>query len=190
MNIDDPRFLICIKHLFNTEGGYNNIKQDRGGATNFGISLKFAQSAAARFDVDLDNDGDVDEQDMRLLTPEIAKALYYVFFWQPSKCSDIPAPFDGMVFDQTVNGLADTGIKLLQKAINAVNPSANLLIDGVYGQKTMRAAYDMAASNKNAGVVAFREAAIQRYNSIVSKNPSQKIFLAGWKNRANRLGTW
>lgn len=190
ITINDVRFLVCIDHLFKTEGGYNNIKADRGGATNFGISLKFAKTLGGSYDVDLDNDGDVDSDDMRKLSIDDAKAIYYLFFWKPTKCADIPAPFDGMVFDQTVNGLPTTGIKLLQQTINSVIPDAKLKIDGVYGNITKGAAYDLARNKKAEGIAEFRRYAINRYRNIVATDPSQQKFIKGWINRANRLGTW
>ena len=34
-------FQNAVKKVIQMEGGYNDIKEDRGGATNYGISLNF-----------------------------------------------------------------------------------------------------------------------------------------------------
>ena len=39
--IKDPYFLKCFDFTIKNEGGYNEIKFDNGGATNYGVSLRF-----------------------------------------------------------------------------------------------------------------------------------------------------
>ena len=55
-----------IDDIIQREGGYNDIKEDKGGATNFGISLRYASGIG----LDLDNDGDVDKDDIRIVSIE------------------------------------------------------------------------------------------------------------------------
>lgn len=66
------------------EGGLVDHPNDPGGITNHGISLRHARNlgkirgvrALQIIDLDLDQDGDIDADDIRLLKPEHAKAVY------------------------------------------------------------------------------------------------------------------
>jgi lysozyme family protein len=186
----DDRFARVLAHLLKTEGGYNDIPADRGGATNFGISLRFAQ-AEARIDpvvrraLDMDMDGDVDGADIRLLTPEAAAAVYRRCFWDRYRCAQLRPRMDGALFDQAVNGGSVAAVRMLQQAVNLVRGHPDLVVDGRIGPRTI------AAANKtdpNAVVVQMRSVAAQRYRAIVRADPRQRIFLKGWLARANTLG--
>ena len=84
----DRRFAAVVRHVLGIEGGHSNDAADRGGETNFGISLRFLK-AEGRLDLngdgiadyDLDMDGDIDGADIRLLSPDDAVALYRRCFW-------------------------------------------------------------------------------------------------------------
>lgn len=183
------RFAVCLDRLLEHEGGFNNIAADRGGATNFGISLRFLRAEAAiNADVRrLFPAGPIDIDDIRALTRDQAARIYRWCFWIPAKCDALPAPVDGMVFDQAVNAGIRTAGRLLQRAINAsVSPSHPRVIeDGAIGLQTIGAA---GRADRAALVQAFRAAAAARYRGIVAANPSQRVFLQGWLNRAAALG--
>lgn len=202
-----PRFARALAKLLRTEGGFVNDPADRGGATNYGISLRFALAEArldpaARVLYDLDMDGDIDVDDIRALTREQAGAIYYRSFWQRLRCADLPAPIGEMVFDQAVNGGAVAAVKLLQRAINdCLRTSAGivagasrpdlLVADGAVGPRTM-AALNWCLARPSIGMVAvvtaYRVAAANRYRQIALENPSQAKFLKGWLRRAADLG--
>lgn len=184
----NKRFEASLAHLLQTEGGYNDIKADRGGATNFGISLNFAQGNSRAFDFDQDNDGDVDKNDIKLMTRDEAALIYKVFFWDKAGCDRLPVPIDGIVFDQAVNAGVKTAVILLQQAINATI-GKELIVDGDFGKKTEQAALK-AIVQKDKFVEVFKAIVVARYKGIVQRNPSQSIFLKGWLNRAAKLGTW
>lgn len=187
---EGDRFARVLAHLLKTEGGYNNIPADRGGATNLGISLRFAQ-AEARIDpvvrraLDMDMDGDVDGADIRLLTPEAAAEVYRRCFWDRYLCSRLSPRMDGALFDQAVNGGGVAAVRMLQQAVNLVRGHADLVVDGRLGPRTIDAAN---RCDPNAVVVQMRSIAAQRYRAIVRADPRQRLFLNGWLARANTLG--
>lgn len=200
-----PRFLDASDTLLGTEGGHVNDALDRGGETNLGISLRFL-IAEGRVDLDgdgladfdLDMDGDIDGADIRLLTPANALDLYWRCFWQRLACERWAKPIGEMLFDQAVNGGALAAKKLLQRAINTALAKTRIASapmplreDGVLGDQT-RAAFDwvygMAALGPSAIIIAYREAAADRYRAIVRADPSQSRFLRGWLRRAAQLG--
>lgn len=182
------RFSICLERVFAHEGGFNNLKADRGGATNFGISLRFLQGEAAMNPAvrRLIGDGPVTEHTVRRLTAETAAFLYLWCFWLPCRCDALPAGVDGMVFDQAVNAGRTTGVRLLQRAINRAGGGKTVLQeDGQIGPRTINAAATVPFLKLRA---AFRVVAAERYRAIVAGNPSQAKFITGWLNRAAALG--
>lgn len=188
------RFEICLAALLREEGGLVNDAADRGGITNFGISLRFAAAEAkvgpvTRKALDMDMDGDVDAADIRKLTRAAAAAVYRRCFWDRLRCDELPLGLDSAVFDQGVNGGNGSAIKLLQRAINAALPGA-VTVDGVMGAATIAAA-KRAAAKFGAPLLLthYRGAAAARYRAIVTYDPSQGRFLNGWLARAARLGT-
>ena len=201
-----PRYDAAFRGLMKAEGGHVNDPADRGGETQYGISLRFLKAEGALdadgdglADYDLDMDGDIDGADIRLVTPGVAKALYHQCFWQPLGAEQLVRPLGEMLFDQAVNGGLKAARKLLQRAINncamstfkRAGPRALLTVDGQIGPRTRELllwVLQYPALGMPALTSAYREAAKARYRAIAANNPSQRRFLNGWIARANRLG--
>ena len=201
------RFAAALKKLFHEEGGWSNNPADHGGATNYGISLRFLVAEGAfdsdhdgRADFDLDMDGDIDWRDVKELKRGDAAELYHRCFWQRLDCEQFPAPLGEAMFDQGVNGGIFAAKKMLQRAINqalfdargrGASPPAQLKVDGSLGEAT-RSALQWVLRYPSIGMPGliswYREAVKERYRDIVSRNPSQGRFLNGWLKRAERLG--
>lgn len=60
---------------------YTDIKNDKGGPTRFGISLNFAKGTNDLDLFDLDNDGEITKEDIRLMDSERALEVYKEYFW-------------------------------------------------------------------------------------------------------------
>ena len=72
-----PRYARAARKLLQIEGGFVDDPKDRGGATKYGISLRFLAAEGAfdedgdgKADFDLDLDGDIDGQDIRDVTQD------------------------------------------------------------------------------------------------------------------------
>lgn len=197
-----PRYGAAVSKLLGIEGGYANDPVDHGGATQFGISLRFLRAVGETdldgdgfADFDLDMDGDIDGRDIRLLTKGDAVWLYLLHFWAPLECDSFEPPIGEMLFDQAVNGGLAAAKKLLQRAINAcaahMPEVVRLDVDGKLGGKTrlaMLAVIEHPGLGMPALVEAYREATRARYRAIAASDPNQKKFLRGWLNRADALG--
>lgn len=203
-----PRYLAAFAELIGVEGGFVNDPVDRGGATKYGISLRFLKAEGA-FDedgdgiaeFDLDMDGDIDGIDIRNLTIADAKVIYRKFFWDRVEAERLARPLGEMIFDQAVNGGLGSARKLLHRAINRClikvsnSPKRPELLSGDGSvNDTMRAALRWVLNFPGLGmpalVTAYREVAEQRYLDIIFRNPSQKKYQNGWVRRARELGRW
>lgn len=192
------RYARAVRDVLGIEGGYVNDPVDNGGATKYGISLRFLVAEGkidtdgdGIADFDLDMDGDIDGRDIRRLTRGDAIWLYYECFWKRYDCEFYPEPLGEAMFDQAVNGGARAANTLLQRALNRVHPTDRLHVDGKVGPAT-RARLLKVLDERWIGVLmdAYRHEAKQRYHAIVANNPSQRRFLNGWLARAERLGRY
>ena len=194
------RYAAAFARLLFSEGGFVDDPADHGGATKYGISLRFLKAEGgfdddhdAIADFDLDMDGDIDGQDIRKLTIGDARYLYLKCFWNALDCDSFPAPIGEMLFDQGVNGGNAAAKKLLQTALNTVlrdhrYRTIALKVDGDLGELSRTVFASMFARHPDEVADAYREAVKDRYMAIVRRNPSQAKFLKGWLNRADRLG--
>lgn len=117
------------------EGGYVNDKDDPGGATNHGVTIHTMR----RLGLDLDNDGDVDTKDVKLLTAAQAKQIFIVHYFNKPRIAELPESLHGTVFDMYVNA-GGNAIKILQRLLNRFDKNANLSVDGVLGKQSIGAA--------------------------------------------------
>jgi len=182
---NDPYFAQALEPVFLHEGGFSNDPADPGGATQFGISLRFLGKIGDTdgdgwAQGDLDHDGDVDIDDIRALSRDDAAELYFSQFWERYRYADLSPAVGAKVFDFSVNMGPRSAHRLLQRAVRGAGGPA-LVDDGVIGPKTLD-----AVSGKLAGlvVIAMRSEAAGYYRVLVARNNSLRKFLKGWLNRA------
>lgn len=169
MLTEQERFDRCLKALLRHEGGYVDHPRDPGGATNLGITLGTAKA----WRLDVDGDGDVDKNDVRLLTPETAAPVYRQGYWLACACDKLPAGLDYMVFDLAVNSGTDRAKRYLQTAAGAV-------VDGKIGPKTLEAVAKVGPARMIDRMSGRREAF---YRSL----PTFPTFGKGWLRRLNEV---
>jgi len=161
-------FPTLIKH----EGGYVNDPNDRGGATNLGVTL----GVWIQNGYDKDRDGDIDKDDVKLINlcdaEEIAKKLY----WDPIKGDSINnQSIAEFIFDWGYNSGTKTAIKKVQQVLGVV-------ADGIIGPKTIAAINN---ANQRELFDKLKKRREEFFRAIVRSNPSQSKFLKGWLNRNN-----
>lgn len=110
----------CLSMLLEHEGGYVNHPSDPGGMTNLGVTARVWQEWVGH---------DVDEKQMRALTPEMVAPLYRKKYWNACHADELVSGLDYAVFDVAVNSGPGRAIKFLQSVVGATP-------DGGYGSIT------------------------------------------------------
>lgn len=114
------------------EGGYVNDPDDPGGATKYGVTIHTMR----RLGLDLDKDGDIDSDDVRVLTRAHAVSLFVEHYFHRPKIEQLPQPLHATVFDMYVNAGANA-VKILQRLLGDMRIS--VAVDGVIGPQTINA---------------------------------------------------
>jgi lysozyme family protein len=153
-------FDAALKAILHHEGGFVNHPADPGGMTNLGVTKKVWEEWVGH---------EVDEKQMRALTPELVGPMYKAKYWDKVKGDDLPEGVDYCVFDAAVNSGPGRAAKWLQACVG-VEP------DGGIGPKTL------------AAVAAFDPAALvedyaKRRLSFLSDLPHWGTFGKGWSRR-------
>jgi len=171
--------------ILNNEGGYVNDPNDPGGATNFGISLRFLKTVGV--DGDLDGDGDIDIDDIKLLTPTKSGDIYRKYFWNINRYNLINnQEVATKLFDFSVNASSVRGHKIMQKALNNMPDCGQefLVVDGVLGKKTMSAINNANPEQLILNYIEFLKA---YYQGLWESDPAKwGKYLKGWMRRAER----
>jgi lysozyme family protein len=175
-------FESAIKQTLIHEGGYNEVKGDAGGATNFGISLRFLKGLDDNLDLaDINHDGKIDTLDIKNLTEEHAKKIYFEEFWKANKCDLIKDDaVAAKFFDMSVNMGLKQATKLLQRACNHFK-IFGLTVDGKIGNKTLQA---VNQTNPEQLLNVIRKECQSFYIYLVDEKPAYEKFLKGWLRRA------
>lgn len=177
--MSDKNFEKALETVFEHEGGYNDVKGDKGGATNYGISLRFLKLA----DEDIDGDGHVDANDIRALTLESAAGLYKEHFWDHYKLARVETlQLSTKMLDIFVNMRGRTAAKVCQRALE--DCGHNLAVDGILGRISFGLLNEEMDRRAERLIDYIRHQQAAVYRRIVQNNPTQEKFLRGWLNRA------
>lgn len=173
----------ALKRVLAAEGGFSNKKNDKGGATKFGISLRFLK----QIDGDVTGDGHVDIKDIQALTKKDASEFYREHFWEHYRLDEIPDVETACkALDVFVNMRGIVAGKVFQRALRAVG--APVVEDGIVGSKTIRviqhATRSQTGSQRYLSAVKSESAGV--YRLIVANDDKQSEFIDGWLNRAYR----
>jgi lysozyme family protein len=154
-----------IDHILIREGGYVDHPADKGGPTNHGITQATLSQWRGKV---------VSVDDVRNLSRDEAKRIYRKrYIEDPGYLAIASDQVRSLVVDCAVNHGVARATKLLQQA-------AHVFPDGKLGPVTV------AAVNRMTPAALYRRVCAQRarlYGEIITKNPSQAVFAAGWMNR-------
>lgn len=170
-----------IEEVLAKEGGYVNDPRDRGGETNFGLTIATARANGYT-------------GPMKAMTRDFAFGVYnkqYVVAPGFDKIAAISPSIGAELVDTGVNMGPKVAAQFLQRALNGLNNQgkdyADLLVDGSAGQKTREA---LTAFLKKRGVEGERRLLLllnalqgERYLSLCEGRSANEAFLFGWLAR-------
>jgi len=121
-----------IKVVLKHEGGYVDDPDDRGGATNWGVTQKVYEDYVGY---------SCEKEEIKNMNQEVAEEIYFEKFWKPSKAERLPPEIRQTYFDMCVNHGQGGAVKILQQACNNKRkPDNQIDVDGGIGPNTIRAA--------------------------------------------------
>lgn len=176
----DP-FLTLVSSVITTEGAYTNDKADAGGETNWGITVFVARSFGYT-------------GSMAAMTRDQAIVIYKARYWEQPGFDllwAVDADLSFKLFDIGVNMGQDTGIKYLQRSLNALNQQGtdyeDLTVDGHMGNMTLTALKTFIRNRGMEGrrVVRMMVTAQQsvRYVELAEGRPLNERFEFGWQSQ-------
>lgn len=184
---------ILLPFILRWEGGFVNDPTDRGGATNKGVTITTWRQVG----YDKDGDGDIDVDDLKLLTNEDVRDRVLVpHYWNRWKADTINDQKIANILVDWVWASGSHGIKIPQRLLG-VN------VDGIVGPKTIEA---VNFADPKSLFLAIYDERVKFINNIVERSVSeyekkigrkatetellkytQKRFLKGWLNRLSEL---
>jgi lysozyme family protein len=168
------------------EGGYVNHPNDRGGATNLGVTQRVYDQYC------LDNSQP--RQSVKDITKQEAQAIYVQGYWNQVKGNQLSPLTAISLADFAYNSGPARAVHEMKRCLRENGYDIPMTADGrdVRNEKldsrTVAAVKDYVAKfgdeSLAQGINLERHKFVQ---SIVDRNPDQKVFLKGWNNRINSL---
>lgn len=172
----DQRFQYAMKTIIKHEGGLSENKDDPGGVTAYGISLRYIKSAHLCIDGDCSDSAN----EIIHLTLTDADQIYYRnwyehYHYDKIKNEDLLTD----IMDFSINAGSCEAHKLIQRAINNID-NQNRIANCVLTQKTIDKINSLEPIIFHS---AFQQEQTDFYKQIVRRNPHLKVFLKGWLRR-------
>lgn len=166
-----------LDDILRREGGFVDDPDDRGGATNYGVTIGTLSNVLGR---------EATAADVKALTPEQAREIYRRDYYKAPHIDELPGAIQPFMFDAAVNHGPGGAAKLLQRALRAAgHPVA---VDGQIGPQTIAAAQDAYGMRGNGLRDMLVDERRRYYERIIAGDPSQEKFRKGWMNRLAEFG--
>lgn len=158
--------ILIADAIIDREGGYVDHPNDRGGPTNFGITMKALVDWRGR---------SVTPEEIKLLSREEARQIMIMrYITKPGIYVLGHMPIVNKMADMSVHHGWTRAIKILQQVVEVTK-------DGIMGPVTRNAALNHQVNHLLTKLVKARS---KRFCRIVKNDTSQAVFLEGWIARS------
>lgn len=174
----ESNFDYAIRVVMAHEGGLTNDKADKGGETNFGISLRFLKNEH----ICENGDCNGDDNEVIHLTQTEADQIYFKDWWEKYHYNKIKDKvIAAKIMDSSVNMGASRCHKLVKESIDKVIHES-IVIDGILDDQTISIinGIDPALLHD-----AIRKQEESFYNGLIKNHPQFIVFKNGWLKRAD-----
>lgn len=151
---------------------YANNVGDKGGPTKYGITLDTWKHVG----YDKNGDKKIDANDVKLLDKNDFMLVLKKNFWDKWKADNIKNQSIAEIVVDWLWASGKWGIIYPQRILGVKD-------DGIVGNKTIAALNNYPNQEKLFNLI--KAARLQFVDNIVKRNPSQKKWINGWKNRIN-----
>lgn len=171
------------REIVSREGGYVNDPDDPGGATKYGVTIHTMRALG----LDLDRDGDIDANDVKLLTVDQAVDIFLKHYFYKPQIDKLPKCIQATVFDMQVNA-GGNAVKILQRMCNYIPDTGRTIgTDGAIGPNTLAKVNAVFKIMGDSIVDAYGIERRNYYFRIADRRPASRKYA---RTRAGGKGGW